>query len=74
MSHRCNITFNGDRTVTGVTQILRRMRGKVGLQLLGTGFLLSLVSYGGLVLLVIPGIIWTIGRLVKDWRDFILGR
>jgi hypothetical protein len=21
-----------------------------------------------------PGIIWTIGRLVKDWREFILGR
>jgi hypothetical protein len=21
-----------------------------------------------------PGINWTIGRLVKDWREFILGR
>lgn len=44
----------------GVIQILRRIGGKVGIQIFGTGLLLTLIIYGGLLLLIIPGIIWMI--------------
>ena len=47
-------------TKAGVIQILRRIGGKVGIQLLGTGVLQTLIIYGGLILLIIPGIIWMI--------------
>ncbi len=44
----------------GVIQILRRISGKVSIQIFGTGLLLTLIIYGGLFLLIIPGIIWLI--------------
>lgn len=42
----------------GSIQILRRLRGTVAIQLLGTGFLQGLAILGGLLLLIIPGVIF----------------
>jgi hypothetical protein len=42
----------------GPIQILRRLRGTVGIQILGTTFLQSLAVLGGLLLLIIPGIVF----------------
>jgi hypothetical protein len=44
----------------GFMQILRRLRGRIGLRLLGTGVLQAIWITLGFVLLIIPGIILTI--------------
>lgn len=44
----------------GVIQILRRIGGKVGVQVLGTGLLQTLIVFSGMILLIIPGYIWAV--------------
>ncbi len=44
----------------GVIQILRRIGGKVGIEILGTGLLQTLIICGGFILLIIPGIVWMV--------------
>lgn len=43
-----------------VIQILRRIGGRVGVQLFGTGLLQALILYGGFILFIIPGFVWGI--------------